>query len=272
MIHSATRPFDADSPQLTPEAALDSLSVSLLGAEPTRLPEVAPVDLPAFVLAEVRASGGTAPPVRICASADALPEAVRVMSLLRRGQDSPATNLTLTAAHTTLAVPANRRALTGLADDGVRVRTCQEVIPDMITLGNAVGLVTVKDLDSTRHMRVFRSSHKVDYMLRWQFSQWYRSVGLEELQDVLDILDNPIRVEIVAYLSAGTKDEAAARSLNVSVRTYHRHVAAIMSTLGVRSRFEAGMRAQQTGLSTLCSMVCQSPGPLGGTSSDAPRP
>ena len=263
--------FDESHSLLTPEAAFDPLSVSLLDAESADPAEVVSMGLPEFVVAEARANGVPAPPVRICASPDSLAEAVAVMRLLRRGQDTPATNLTLTAAHATLAVPANRRALTGLAEDGVRVRTCQEVMPDMITLGTTVGVVTVKDIDGTRRVRVFRSPHKVDHMLRWQFSQWYRSAALEELRDVLDILDNPMRVEVMAHLSAGTKDEVAARGLNVSVRTYHRHVAAIMSTLGVHARFAAGMRAQQTGLSALCSMVRKGRPPTQ-TSPDAPGP
>jgi DNA-binding NarL/FixJ family response regulator len=40
----------------------------------------------------------------------------------------------------------------------------------------------------------------------------------------------------------------AARELNVSLRTYRRHVAEILRELGASSRFQAGARAVELGL------------------------
>ncbi|MGW7757819.1 LuxR family transcriptional regulator [Streptomyces violaceusniger] len=53
---------------------------------------------------------------------------------------------------------------------------------------------------------------------------------------------------ILRYLQAGVTDEVAARELTVSVRTYRRYVADIMSQLGANSRFQAGVRAAELGL------------------------
>jgi DNA-binding NarL/FixJ family response regulator len=53
---------------------------------------------------------------------------------------------------------------------------------------------------------------------------------------------------ILRLLSAGQKDEAAARSMGVSVRTYRRRVAELMALLGAESRFQAGERARALGL------------------------
>jgi DNA-binding CsgD family transcriptional regulator len=53
---------------------------------------------------------------------------------------------------------------------------------------------------------------------------------------------------ILRYLSAGHTDDAAARDMGVSLRTYRRHVAEIMRALGVNSRFQAGARAVELGL------------------------
>ncbi len=52
-----------------------------------------------------------------------------------------------------------------------------------------------------------------------------------------------LRQRILGYLCAGHTDEAAARLLRISLRTYRRHVAEIMRGLGVNSRFQAGVRA-----------------------------
>ncbi|MFD3875202.1 LuxR family transcriptional regulator [Streptomyces sp. NPDC058623] len=53
---------------------------------------------------------------------------------------------------------------------------------------------------------------------------------------------------ILQQLHAGNTDDAAARELGVSVRTYRRHVAEIMEALGTKSRFQAGVRAAESGL------------------------
>ncbi|GKQ35501.1 LuxR family transcriptional regulator [Streptomyces sp. A012304] len=53
---------------------------------------------------------------------------------------------------------------------------------------------------------------------------------------------------ILGALHASVTDEVAARELNISVRTYRRHVADIMALLGATSRFQAGVRAAELGL------------------------
>jgi DNA-binding NarL/FixJ family response regulator len=55
-------------------------------------------------------------------------------------------------------------------------------------------------------------------------------------------------LQILRMLGAGLKDEAAARSLGLSLRTYRRRVAELMASLGAESRFQAGLRARELGL------------------------
>ncbi|MFJ9691464.1 TrmB family transcriptional regulator sugar-binding domain-containing protein [Kitasatospora sp. NPDC101183] len=54
--------------------------------------------------------------------------------------------------------------------------------------------------------------------------------------------------QILGMLRAGVTDEVAARDLAISVRTYRRYVAEIMTLLGASSRFQAGVRAAELGL------------------------
>lgn len=56
--------------------------------------------------------------------------------------------------------------------------------------------------------------------------------------------------EILDCLGAGHKDDAAARRLGLSVRTYRRHVAEILREMGAASRFQAGVRAAELRLLT----------------------
>lgn len=53
---------------------------------------------------------------------------------------------------------------------------------------------------------------------------------------------------VLECLRAGVTDEAAAREVSMSIRTYRRYVAEIMSLLNADSRFQAGVRATELGL------------------------
>jgi sugar-specific transcriptional regulator TrmB len=52
---------------------------------------------------------------------------------------------------------------------------------------------------------------------------------------------------VLMLMSSGVKDEAAARQLGISDRTYRRHVADILIRLGASSRFQAGVEAVRRG-------------------------
>ncbi|NKQ55095.1 response regulator transcription factor [Amycolatopsis sp. K13G38] len=53
---------------------------------------------------------------------------------------------------------------------------------------------------------------------------------------------------ILDVLASGCKDETAARTLGLGLRTYRRRVAELMNALGATSRFQAGARARDLGL------------------------
>ncbi|MCA5894427.1 DNA-binding response regulator [Isoptericola sp. NEAU-Y5] len=69
--------------------------------------------------------------------------------------------------------------------------------------------------------------------------------------DVYDARIAEIRLlapRVLDLLGQGVKDEAAARTLGLGVRTYRRRVAELMDALGAESRFQAGVRARELGL------------------------
>lgn len=80
------------------------------------------------------------------------------------------------------------------------------------------------------------------------FDEWSASAAL---------LDVELTAEVLGRLCAGSKDETSARQMNVSVRTYRRHVAAIMKVLGVNSRFEAGLRVGELGMAPACRALAR---------------
>ncbi|GGQ06375.1 helix-turn-helix transcriptional regulator [Streptosporangium pseudovulgare] len=66
----------------------------------------------------------------------------------------------------------------------------------------------------------------------------------------LDMDDDRFTSHVLTYLAGGHTDEAAARELGVSVRTYRRYVARIMQDIGATSRFQAGVLAGRLGMLT----------------------
>jgi hypothetical protein len=57
-----------------------------------------------------------------------------------------------------------------------------------------------------------------------------------------------LMVAVLEALNRGCKDATAARALGLSLRTYRRRVAEVLSWLDVSSRFAAGVRAAELGL------------------------
>jgi sugar-specific transcriptional regulator TrmB len=53
---------------------------------------------------------------------------------------------------------------------------------------------------------------------------------------------------LLSLLAAGLKDEAIARQLGVSLRTVHRRTSELSTSLGARTRFQAGVLAERKGL------------------------
>lgn len=77
---------------------------------------------------------------------------------------------------------------------------------------------------------------------------WRKSLAAGERLDDGDRSRKEMLRQILEWLRLGVTDEVAARELSVSVRTYRRYVAEMMSLLGADSRFQAGVRAAELGL------------------------
>jgi DNA-binding NarL/FixJ family response regulator len=77
---------------------------------------------------------------------------------------------------------------------------------------------------------------------------WGSAMPLDEHQRLAERLRSDSVRMILERLREGHTDDVAARQIRVSLRTYRRHVAAIMRDVGANSRFQAGVRAVELGL------------------------
>jgi DNA-binding NarL/FixJ family response regulator len=78
-------------------------------------------------------------------------------------------------------------------------------------------------------------------------SLWAGAQGLEEALAAGVPAASELDRSVLMLMSSGVKDEAAARQLGISDRTYRRHVADILIRLGASSRFQAGVEAVRRG-------------------------
>ncbi|WP_285611794.1 helix-turn-helix transcriptional regulator [Actinokineospora globicatena] len=137
-----------------------------------------------------------------------------------------------------------------VADPGKRaieVQYAARGLPDAIVVDHRIA-VFPPTLADDAPAAVLRHSGVVS-AARELFTTGWRAAALAHHRTPLDPLAGAeLHQEILALLGQGHTDDTAARKLGVSVRTYRRHVATIMRTLGADSRFQAGALARERGL------------------------
>lgn len=144
-----------------------------------------------------------------------------------------------------------RQYISTVAPLGAKIRTVPVVPRLLIMFDREIALVPLKGGQPENGGALIKEPALIDYFstvfdLLWTSGRPFldASEGEPDLDDGRDDLSRTILV----YLAAGTKDDAIAHRLGMSVRTCRRHIAAIMERLHANSRFEAGVLAQRHGL------------------------
>lgn len=141
-----------------------------------------------------------------------------------------------------------RERLRELAAEGALIRVADEVSERILVYDGRTAVVPV-DREQTACGELFAyESGLVSHIVALFERIWDQS------EDLLTVLDGPAattptemeRRVLRSMVSAG-KDESGARELGISVRTYRRHVADLMRTLGAVSRAQAALLARDLG-------------------------
>ena len=141
-------------------------------------------------------------------------------------------------------------SLRTLREGGARVRVAAEAPPAVLTLGEELAVLRPVGGAAPAGPLLVRGGALVGVLHRLQLALWERGVEYDRAPHPAvagPVLDET-QARVLGKLCAGMKDEAAARQMNVSVRTYRRHVAGILKVLDVSSRFEAGLKVAELGL------------------------
>ncbi|WP_275003619.1 DNA-binding response regulator [Promicromonospora iranensis] len=144
--------------------------------------------------------------------------------------------------------PVSTRAVAEIRDQhGAQVRITSDEINETIILDRRLVILAGDVSAGVRSYSVITQREAVQGVTSLFDAAWRSATDL----DVYDAQTAEIRQlapQVLDLLSQGVKDEAAARSLGLGVRTYRRRVAELMDALGAESRFQAGVRARELGL------------------------
>jgi DNA-binding NarL/FixJ family response regulator len=143
--------------------------------------------------------------------------------------------------------PSTAQHLAALRAAGADVRITRDEINETIMLDRRV-VILAGDLSAGRRSySVISQPDTVAAVASLFEAAWRGSTALDVYDAQLAELRS-LAPRVLELLAAGGKDESAARTLGLGVRTYRRRVAELMSALGAESRFQAGVRARELGL------------------------
>ena len=133
--------------------------------------------------------------------------------------------------------------------EGADVRIGTTALPSgTILIDRRVMILTGPPDPAGRQYTVTTSPMVIEGFVTLFQAVWDTAVDLDRyLRADVPYLDDAGR-EILQSLASGLTDESAARRLGISLRTYRRRVADLMTGLNAGSRFQAGLHAGQLGL------------------------
>ncbi|MET9496558.1 hypothetical protein [Streptomyces sp. NPDC006552] len=136
--------------------------------------------------------------------------------------------------------------LRALADQGAQIRLAPSDLPTSAVYDRTTALVPV---DRAARLAVVRDPGLTHALSTLHTAVWNQAADLSAYEPHrLTWAEDGTAARVLLALGRGHTDARAARELGLSVRTYRRHVADLMSRLSAGSRFQAGVRAAQAGL------------------------
>lgn len=135
--------------------------------------------------------------------------------------------------------------LAGRAAVGEKIRLLPEVPSRMFVVSGERALIPER-LGVGAHRRMqLRQPGLVELISRW-FDQLWSAASAVPMLDRGEARPD-LRRLLLAQLANGANDDQIARTLDISIRTVRRRVAALMVELGADTRFQAGVEATRRG-------------------------
>ncbi|MGW6309682.1 DNA-binding response regulator [Streptomyces niveus] len=189
----------------------------------------------------------------VCAARDlrtwSQPAARQAVQARMSGSYAPGFTTRKLLSPVALADEEARAHLRQVRGAGALVRISGSRLPhETILIDRRVMILAGRETSAGREYTVTTSRTLVDGVHSMFRALWDTAADLETyLRGDVPHLDAQSRA-ILGELASGRTDTSAAKRLGVSLRTYRRRVASLMTDLESDSRFQAGVRAGELGL------------------------
>ncbi|MFD9948506.1 LuxR C-terminal-related transcriptional regulator [Nonomuraea sp. NPDC059023] len=134
-----------------------------------------------------------------------------------------------------------------LVNLGAEIRITEQPMDRLLMYDRAVAVVPIDPRQDSAGALLVREPGLVSQLYIYFEGLWKNAVELREYIDPPTGKPDLSEMErrVLAAIATADKDEIAARTLDISVRTYRRHVADLMARLGAANRFQAALRAKE---------------------------
>lgn len=143
--------------------------------------------------------------------------------------------------------PSTAQHVRTVAAQGAAVRITNHDVNETIIIDRRFAILAGDMADGQRSYGVVTETAVVQNVLSLFEAAWRAAMDLP-VYDAQNAELTLLAPRVMELLASGCKDETAARTLGLGVRTYRRRVAEVMAALGAESRFQAGVRARELGL------------------------
>jgi DNA-binding NarL/FixJ family response regulator len=143
--------------------------------------------------------------------------------------------------------PSMAQHLRAAAARGASVRITTDDLNETIIIDRRFAILAGDLRDGRRSYGVVTEPAVVQNVMSLFDAAWRSATDLA-VYDAQHSELSSLAPRVLGLLASGCKDETAARTLGLGVRTYRRRVAELMTALGAESRFQAGARARDLGL------------------------
>jgi DNA-binding CsgD family transcriptional regulator/sugar-specific transcriptional regulator TrmB len=134
-----------------------------------------------------------------------------------------------------------------LATRGAQIRLAEGPLERMLVFDRTTCVVPLDPQTTSRGALVIRAAGLISGLVTLFERAW--AEAKIRLFDSTPAEPAPSETEraVLQALARGDKDEAGARAIGISVRTYRSHVASLVQRLGAESRFQAALLARERG-------------------------
>jgi sugar-specific transcriptional regulator TrmB len=132
---------------------------------------------------------------------------------------------------------------------GAEIRITEGRMDRLLIYDGSVAVVPLDPKQSARGALLVREPGLVSQMVAHFYGVWESAQDIGEYTGVEDseLMPSDLEKLVLNTLSSADKDEIAARQMGVSVRTFRRYVADLMTRLGASNRFHAALLAKEKG-------------------------